>query len=281
MPGLADLYRRLTFTYPPEYRESHQREIVSTLLEAASDGQRVPRLRQAWALVIGGLRLRALQADRRGPRGLWADALRLGAALSLVSLLPTSLIEAVFSPYLRPHLDLIALAFPVMLALTVIALFRQPRRWGLILVGAVLVTGARDNVSIPALQSSIGAWALVGYLSVAVPCAVSAAAFWVADSGRRSGSWSWWWVAALLVIPVVMPRLGSPLLDVVVLTAASVLIRDTRWGVAGLVVSVVFGLGSGAWLVGGGQGLLVAAGGMAVVSVIATLIAEIRLARAS
>jgi hypothetical protein len=84
----ADLerrYQRLLWAYPAGYRHEHQPEILSTLLDSAHPDQRYPSVREAAALVLGGLRTRARIAARQSPWLLWAEGLRLGVLLLLVS----------------------------------------------------------------------------------------------------------------------------------------------------------------------------------------------------
>ena len=64
MTGPERGYRRLLRAYPAWYRRERGEEIVDTLLAAAPAGRARPSLRDARALVLGGLRVRAGQ-DRR------------------------------------------------------------------------------------------------------------------------------------------------------------------------------------------------------------------------
>lgn len=58
-------YRRLLVSYPRHFRRHHGAEIVTTLLEMAESGQTRPAAREAWHLLIDGVRLRfRLPADR-------------------------------------------------------------------------------------------------------------------------------------------------------------------------------------------------------------------------
>jgi hypothetical protein len=84
----ADLerrYARLLGAYPAGYRHEHQQEILATLLDSTHPGQRHPSVREAAALAVGGLRTRARLAARQSPWSLWAEGLRLGVLLLLVS----------------------------------------------------------------------------------------------------------------------------------------------------------------------------------------------------
>lgn len=76
MPPLEELYRRLLVAYPAGYRQEHEAEMLTTLIDAAAAGRRVPSLPEAADLLVGGLRTRGVIAGRDGWRTLWAEALR-------------------------------------------------------------------------------------------------------------------------------------------------------------------------------------------------------------
>jgi hypothetical protein len=86
MNSLEGRYRRLLRAYPPGYRHQHQEELLATLLDAARPGQRHPSLREATALLIGGLRTRVRLVAGGSTGALWAEGLRLGSLLLLVSM---------------------------------------------------------------------------------------------------------------------------------------------------------------------------------------------------
>lgn len=87
MSTLEGRYRRLLRAYPPGYRLQHQDELLGTLLDAARAGQRHPSLREATALVGGGLRTRVRLAANGSPWALTTDGLRLGSLLLLASMI--------------------------------------------------------------------------------------------------------------------------------------------------------------------------------------------------
>jgi hypothetical protein len=94
----ADLerrYRWLLGVYPATYRANHEAEILSTLSQVSGDGRRWPDLREAWALVAGGIRARALAAAGGSSTGLALDGLHLGAVL----LVAGNAVGAVFAAY--------------------------------------------------------------------------------------------------------------------------------------------------------------------------------------
>ncbi len=79
---MSKLERRcklLLTAYPAEYRRARGEEILGTLLEATPPGRGWPQARDVRALIIGGLRARAM-ANRR--LGAGAD-IRLGVLLGV------------------------------------------------------------------------------------------------------------------------------------------------------------------------------------------------------
>jgi len=84
--SLERRYRHLLHAYPAAYRRRRGDELLATLLEAAAPGQRHPTLRETLGLLGGGLSVRAGLAGGCAPWTLWAEGLRLGALLLLVSL---------------------------------------------------------------------------------------------------------------------------------------------------------------------------------------------------
>jgi hypothetical protein len=77
--ALESRYRRLLRAYPAAYRRERGEEILCTLLEAAQDGRAQPLRRDAPALILSGLRVRA--AQNRPLRA--AACLRLAALLGI------------------------------------------------------------------------------------------------------------------------------------------------------------------------------------------------------
>ncbi|WP_406072884.1 hypothetical protein [Micromonospora sp. NBC_01638] len=83
MTELERRYRWLLRAYPRAYRQYRADEMLETLLATTEDERRRPKLREAAALVVGGLRART-GVDRLGSRSaLGYSALRL-SALSLL-----------------------------------------------------------------------------------------------------------------------------------------------------------------------------------------------------
>ncbi|MEU4243346.1 hypothetical protein [Actinoplanes sp. NPDC026619] len=65
MTALERRYRVLLLAYPGRYRRRHGREIVTTLMEMAGDGQTRPGAADAWHLFLSGLRQRFRLPARR------------------------------------------------------------------------------------------------------------------------------------------------------------------------------------------------------------------------
>jgi hypothetical protein len=254
MITLAAQYRRLLFTYPRRYRDTHERELVSTLLDASAAGQRVVRPREATGLILGGLRLHALFADRCGPLGLWGDGLRLAAALSL---LPTLAGTLNFGADALSNFNPAAL----FVVATIVALFRWPSPRGLLLLAAdflLLWPGTLLPPSLLVLLIQPAPEGYAGYdagvlFTVATPLILPAIAFCVAGRvGPRSRPWPW----SALVLLFALPSIGgailstsqqwsagaalwlTPLIALPLLAAASAVLRDTRWGVAGFALAL-------------------------------------------
>jgi hypothetical protein len=80
-PRVERRYRALLRAYPPQYRAEHGEEIMDTLAQATPAERSWPVWREARALLVGGLRLRALTAGDNSSRGLVLDGLHIGATL--------------------------------------------------------------------------------------------------------------------------------------------------------------------------------------------------------
>jgi len=162
MTGLERRYRRLLRAYPAAYRRRRGDELLATLLEAAAPRQRYPTLRETLGLLGGGLSARAGVAGGCPPWTLWAEGLRLGALLLLVSLtgdaasatwLQTS--RVVFTWIFS---DAAGLAVTLASAAAVAAVARGWFRAALVLVGVAVAAGW------PGLRYPPELWA---YLTVA------------------------------------------------------------------------------------------------------------------
>ena len=86
MSAIERRYQRLLRAYPGWYREQRGDEMLGTLMAAAPSG-RWPSRRDSWALLTGGLRVRAGQDQRLGTRANLRLAALFGVALSLAWLM--------------------------------------------------------------------------------------------------------------------------------------------------------------------------------------------------
>jgi hypothetical protein len=143
--SLERRYRRLLRAYPATYRRRRGDELLATLLEAAAPGQRYPTLRETLGLLGGGLSARAGVAGGCTRWSLWAEGLRLGALLLLVSL--TS--DAASATWLQTNhvvftwifSDAAGLAVTLASAAAVAAVARGWFRAALVLVGVAVAAG--------------------------------------------------------------------------------------------------------------------------------------------
>ena len=87
--------RTLLRAYPRWYRRQRGDEMLATLLEASLPGQRWPSARDTRALIMGGLRVRATQDQRLTTAANLRLAAQLGAALTLLFLIASSLTSAI------------------------------------------------------------------------------------------------------------------------------------------------------------------------------------------
>lgn len=83
--SLERSYRWLLFAYPAAYRSERSDELLDTLMEAAPAGRRRPTMREATALLLGGLRVRAAQNRRLSAWVHWRLAVVLGISMWLAS----------------------------------------------------------------------------------------------------------------------------------------------------------------------------------------------------
>jgi hypothetical protein len=84
-------YRLLLSFYPDAYRDTHEEELLTTLLDAAAPGQDYPSARETVGLIVGGMRTRSRLAMTEGWLAVWTEGLRLAALLLLVLLFSDSL----------------------------------------------------------------------------------------------------------------------------------------------------------------------------------------------
>lgn len=183
-------YRRLLHAYPGPYRRAHGEEILTTLLDAARPGQRLPDPRQAASLLAGGLRARAVLAGGGSSRRLWASGLWLGALL-LVAENAASALSAQWQELSRPSV------LAILPILGLVALLGGWRRTGLVLVAAtaaVAPTPLGVTIGVGAYTGAI--WSPGLQARYLLPAAILTVLAWRSPAGKDRGSW--WW----LLLPV-------------------------------------------------------------------------------
>jgi hypothetical protein len=226
MSALERRYRRLLRAYPAGYRKESGEEMLATLLEAAPAGETWPSLRDARALVMGGLRVRAAQNHRLGT----AANLRLSALFGVAMAL-----GIVVASGIRPVIDgAIPLTrgypwyLPVLWSLTlaVVGLAWFARRPATIMIAAL----AAAAVSFYPGQPD----AFRAYTLLLVVLAVLAR-----GAVRPPRSWLWWLGAfpvwLLTGIPVLLPA--------IVLALVLWIVVDARPAVALALLAAFFGIG--------------------------------------
>ena len=203
MPSLETRYRRLLLTYPADYRAERGDEIVGTLLDAARPGQRIPSVREAAALLAGGLRTRSDIAARGGGRALVTDAVRLGAVLLLAHMLGIG--ARIWEAVHFARFDLTTSILAAVVALAIVAVVR-----GATVTGAVLVlsAGARQIAEVfgTAPAPGVSVWRVLSpstfesgeYLLILLVAALLAGTGALRTARRP---WPWWVAAFAVVVP--------------------------------------------------------------------------------
>jgi hypothetical protein len=204
-PRLQRRYRRLLLAYPPQVRADRAEEILTTLAESGGGERRVPSAREAWSLLVEGVRARARLAAADGPGRIWADGLQLGVLLVMFANLGVLLREAWWYR-----------AWMVLLGATVVAILRARPRVALVLT-AVAAVAARPLLPMHLPQGLFG-WA-PGYGDWSTVARQVAPVLLVAGLSlpvlrRHLRPRAWWW----LLVPVA--QVAVPVLVVVVARAA-------------------------------------------------------------
>ncbi|MEV0620429.1 hypothetical protein AB0I81_44405 [Nonomuraea sp. NPDC050404] len=237
-------YRRLLLAYPPTYRRAHGDELLDLLLEDAAPGRRVPVPKEAWGLLVGGLRSRIVH---QATGSAWRDGLHLGiTAVAMVNL-------AALLPYVQ--------ALPLWTLLAALALLAVLRGWLRTALPLTLLVGVKmvgiasgrqffDVTPLPVYPNGLSEAALFEtsdpYL-VAASYAVVLIGLVVLTSLRRpvrARSW-WWWAAALPAAwagpawlaeefdhPVSLSRMAAEVVALGLAVAGGYLARDPRWALA-------------------------------------------------
>ncbi|NUR87513.1 MAG: hypothetical protein HOY71_25815 [Nonomuraea sp.] len=249
MTKLERRYRLLLRAYPPGYREEYGEEYLDVLLERAQEGSSIPHPREAYALVLGGLRTRLIEAAQ-GPA--WVDGLHLGVTvLALTNF-------ALLIPY--------AQTIPIWLVLSGLVFFAVLLGSVRLALPAALLTGSKlvaiamgvpwlDQTLLPVLPDV--PWqhgpALYGSGGPVAPATtqilVVLGLIALSARGEPPRRRSWLWVALVPVLAGADPAWldlasGAPTATVRVVVEAAILClaayaghltRDPRWAVAAVV----------------------------------------------
>jgi hypothetical protein len=145
MSALERRCRMLLRAYPRWYRRQRGEEMLATLLESSEPGQRWPSARDARALIIGGLRVRAVQEQRLTTAANLRLAAQLGAVLTLLVVAAGSMTNFVM---MGPRLWVYPgpgywLAYGLLGLAAVIAAWFLPRPVVAVLAVAASAAGAR------------------------------------------------------------------------------------------------------------------------------------------
>ncbi|MFI6484150.1 hypothetical protein ACIBH1_39935 [Nonomuraea sp. NPDC050663] len=246
MSRLERRYRWLLRAYPTGYRSDYGDELLGVLLDRAEPTRASPPAREAWALVLGGVRARIVEAAQ-GPA--WTDGIHLGVmVLGLFNF-------AVLIPY--------ASSIPVWLGMSGLVVLCVLRgRLGLA-IPLALLTGVKvvaitlgkpwlDETllpvfadapwdGLPALYGNGGPLAPLASWSLMILGLVA-----LAIREERPRRRSWWWLLAVPLVAGTDPAwldlvAGSPAavvrvgLETVLLLAAVYaghVTGDSRWGLA-------------------------------------------------
>jgi hypothetical protein len=217
-------YRRLLTAYPLAYRRERGDELLGTLLELSRPGQRWPALRQGWALLLAGLRMRT-GADRLSSTAdAWRDSARAALVLMLVWQLIGQLWQLMLLRAELPPGQSISgptvggsVATGVLAGAAIVALLAGRHRPGvaLALLSGVLSVLPPFNTTWDNLYPfQILAWCLPVTV-LAVPLLRRPAA---------GGPWRWLLAIPLLVlgsalVPLFGPELAAPVIAVVAVAA--------------------------------------------------------------
>ncbi|WP_052422402.1 hypothetical protein [Nonomuraea candida] len=243
--ALERRYRRLLLAYPRKYRAARGDELLDVLLESADPGRTVPALREAWGLLMGGVRSRIVHL---ATGSAWQDGLHLGitavAAANLAALLPYTGTMPLWT---------------LLSALALLAVLRGRLPAAFLLT---LVTGAKavalaggwqvfDLTLIPVHPSFLTDRALFADsdpFAVAFAHAVVLLGLLVLMSRRRRAprTRSWWWPAAVVAVAWAGPhwmeegtifqlslsRMAVETAALGLAVAGCSLARDHRWALA-------------------------------------------------
>ncbi|MFI6534998.1 hypothetical protein ACIBHY_21285 [Nonomuraea sp. NPDC050547] len=246
MSRLERRYRLLLRAYPDGYRADYGDELLDVLLTTAEPDRALPPLREAAALVKGGIRTRILQSAH-GPA--WADGLHL--AVTVLSLLNL----AVLIPYASSVPLWVGVAAAVFLATLLGRVRLAIPLAALLSVKTLAITLARpwlDETLLPVFpdrpwQSTPALYASGGPIAPAVANGLLILGLVaLAIRGETLHRRSWWWLAAVPVAagadpawrdiveatPSAMLRVGLETALLLAACYAGHVTADHRWSIA-------------------------------------------------
>ncbi|MFC5825177.1 hypothetical protein [Nonomuraea insulae] len=252
--ALERRYRRLLLAYPRNYRRAHGDELLDILLESAAPGRRIPVLREAWGLLVGGVRSRIVH---RATGSAWEDGLHLGVtAVAVVNL-------AALLPYTG--------AMPLWTVLSALALLAILRGWTRTAFPLTLLVGVKavgmaagrqffDLTLLPVHPNALTDRSLYQdsdpYLVAGGYAIVLIGLVLLASSRQPARARSWWWWAVVVLaawagpewmtedtsFPISLSRLAVEVTLFGLGTLGGYLARDHRWALgAGIYLLVDFG----------------------------------------
>jgi len=226
MSTLERRYRRLLRVYPAGYRKERGAEMLATLLEAAPDGETWPSLRDARALIMGGLRVRTAQNHRLGTAANLRLAALFGVAMALGIVVASGIRQTIDSAVpLTPGYHWYP---PVLWALTlaVVVLAWFARRSATIVIAALVVAAVSFY---PGQPGAFRAYTLLLLVLAAL----------ARGTVRPPRSWLWW----LGAFPVWLLTGIPVLLLAIVLALVLWVVVDARPVIALALLVAFFGVG--------------------------------------
>jgi hypothetical protein len=211
-------YERLLRWYPAAYRRQRGAEMLGVLMDGAAEGSRRPPLRERWALVLGGLRMRTGAAGYWRAWQSWRAALSTAAVILLIlnmaravstmagsdaTVVPSTIAQLVVGTLavvavLRQYFALAVACAAVLIPLVSVGVFdgqiisipfSGPRLYSPWLVIAFLLPlVGRDRVRVPRSLHGLSALALIP------------AALWVMPVTANASRASWWFLLGAAVL---------------------------------------------------------------------------------
>jgi hypothetical protein len=189
MTALERRARRLLLVYPPDYRRDRGEEIIGTLLEATPEGTSWPRVRDARALALGGLKARAAQNRQRTASANLRVAIMAGLAMYLAYWV-TGYVYSI--QWVSPHSALLdgsnnwtAIMAAVLTSATIVLAWVAPR------AVTVLVCALAASAAVVLFALEIGGPAAVLGPRLLQVVALAGLAVLAPRTGHSSRHWLW------------------------------------------------------------------------------------------